>query len=291
MRKAEPPPLSQADTVADSFRLIVAEGLDHLEAHREPACAGDAEAIHQFRVALRRLRASLKLFRRMLDPVARDGFNDALRALGRILGAARDWDVFLLETIPSIIELVPSEADALNALVMPAERERETAHLALRTALSAPATEVVLQDLRDWSAAPDAFTRRKTAHSPVADVAARMLDRLAGAARRKRRRLRKQTDEERHALRKALKSLRYGVEMLQSLYRRDRLKPYRKRLSRLQEDLGQLNDAIAAVELVNRLPLLPGRAVVVQWSESRRQGALEMLPAAWRRFRATRPFW
>ena len=283
MRKAEPPPLAPADTLRDSLRLILAEGLDHLDAHRTAAHGGDAEALHQARVALRRLRSALKLFRRHLDPAAGDGFNDLLRGLGRTLGAARDWDVFVLETLPAL-------PDALS-LLAPAQQRRDIAHVSLRATLDNPATAAILRDLRDWSTAPAAFIDASRASRTVGDAAGPMLDRLARTVRRRGRRLARQDDEERHALRKALKGLRYGIEMLHSLHDPDAVKPYRKALSVLQEDLGRLNDAIAAAELAERLPESAGRAVILRWSQERKRAALLELPVTWSRFRTMPDFW
>lgn len=287
MRKAEPPPLSSADTLFDSQRLILGEGLDHLQAHLAGCHDGDAEAIHQARIALRRLRSALRLFRRHLDPVARDGFNAALRALGRTLGAARDWDVFVLETIPA----VRAGSDAIETLAGPAQGERDAAHLRLRAVLEDPQTQAILHDLRDWSGLPAAFAEPADADRTIGHEAGRMLDRLVRSARRRGRKLDRQDDIGRHALRKSLKSLRYGLEMLQSLHEHQAAKPYRKALSHLQEELGQLNDAIAAVELADRLPDGPGRDAVRHWSHKRKRAALEGLPAAWHRFRKMPTFW
>ncbi|WP_419728071.1 CHAD domain-containing protein [Lichenicola sp.] len=291
MRKAEPPPLSVGDTLGKSLRLVLAEGLDHLDAHRTDALAGVPEAIHQARVALRRLRSALKLFRRHLNPAARDGFNDALRGFGRTLGDARDWDVFVTETVPGVKKAQPGLADALTTLLEPAERARMQRHAAMRALLEDARTDAVLHDIRDWSAEPIAFFPRKMAGRLIEQEAAPLLDGLARTVRRRGSRLPEQDDEERHALRKALKSLRYGIEMLEALHDRETAKPYRQALSRLQEDLGQLNDAIAAAELVHRLPDLPGRAVIEAWAADRRQTALEELPAAWTQFRAMPSFW
>ncbi|MGI4748832.1 MAG: CHAD domain-containing protein [Janthinobacterium lividum] len=291
MRKAEPPPLSSGDTLSNSLRLVVGEGLEHLDAHRAGAFAGDAEAIHQARVALRRLRSALKLFRRHLNPPARDGFNDALRTFGRTLGAARDWDVFVLETVPAIMTAVPDRSEALGVLLAPAQQERDLGHLAMRALLQDPHTDAVLRDLGDWSGDRVAFFPRKAAKRSIADEAGPLLDRLAKSVRRRASGLEEQNDEERHALRKALKSLRYGIEMLESLHDRRTAKPYRQALSVLQEDLGRLNDAIGAVELVHRMPDEPGRLVIDQWANGQRQAALIELPAAWRQFRSMPAFW
>lgn len=291
LRKAEPPPLFSGDTVSNSLRLVIGEGLDHLEAHRAGAFVGDPEAIHQARVALRRLRSALKLFRRHLNPSARDGFNDALRTLGRTLGAARDWDVFVLETVPAVMAMIPNQAEALGALVAPAQHERELGHVAVRALLEAPQTDAMLQDLGSWSGDRVAFSPPKAARQSIADEAGPLLDRLAKSVRKRATGLEEQDDEERHALRKALKSLRYGIEMLESLHGRGNTKPYRQALSVLQEDLGRLNDAIAAVELVHRLPDQPGRLVIEAWANERRREALIELPAAWHQFKAIPAFW
>lgn len=291
MRKAEPPPLSNRDTLSDSLRLTIAEGLDHLDAHLAAARAGDDEAIHQARVALRRLRSALRLFGRHLDPVARDGFNDALRTLGRALGGARDWDVFVLETIPAVHREAPDAGGALAAMIGPAGQARREAHLALQAALDDPRNAAVLQDLRDWARLAVAFATPEAAGRRIGREAEAMLDRLARRVRRRGRHLSRLDDEGRHELRKALKALRYGIEMLQALHGERGMHRYRRRLAALQEDLGRLNDAIAAADLAGRLEAGAGREAVAGWSAGRRQAALEELPAAWRRFRAMRPFW
>ncbi len=289
MRLAMPPPLSADDTMEDGLRLMLGEGLDHLGAHLPAARGGGMEAIHQSRVALRRCRSTLRLFRRHLEPVAADGFDDALRRLGRSLGMARDWDVFTRETLPAILQASPDSP--LDTLRAPADQARDAAHDALRIVLHAPLTDAVLADLRVWTGAGTAFFPERDAERRLAREAPAMLDRLARRVRRRGRDLATQDDEERHDLRKALKALRYGIQMLDTLYEDKRVKPYRKALGTLQDDMGTLNDAIAAVELAHRLPDGPGRQAVEQWSDALKQVSLQALPASWHRFRAMRPFW
>ncbi len=290
MRLAMPPPLAADDTMEDGLRLMLGEGLDHLKAHLPAARRGEMEAIHQTRVALRRCRSTLKLFRRHLEPVAADGFDDALRRLGRSLGMARDWDVFTCETLPAIQRASP-DPRPLDALQAPAAQARDAAHDALRVVLHAPLTEAVLADLHSWAGATTAFFPERDALRRLAREAPAMLDRLARRVRRRGRDLATQNDEERHDLRKALKGLRYGIQMLDTLYEDKRVKPYRKALSTLQDDMGTLNDAIAAVELAHRLPDGPGRQAVERWSNDLKQASLLALPASWHRFRAMRRFW
>ena len=68
--------------------------LDHLVRNEPAGRAGDAEGIHQMRVAVRRLRAVLSTFARLLPPEPRRWASDELRWLADALGEARDLDVF-----------------------------------------------------------------------------------------------------------------------------------------------------------------------------------------------------
>jgi inorganic triphosphatase YgiF len=60
--------------------------------------SGAPEAIHQMRVACRRLRAALSLFRAVLPPEETAAFRDGFRDLAQGLGLVRDIDVLIAET-------------------------------------------------------------------------------------------------------------------------------------------------------------------------------------------------
>jgi triphosphatase len=54
-----------------------------------------AEAVHQMRVAVRRARSAMSIFRPIVEAGALDAVNSSLKALGRQLGPSRDWDVLV----------------------------------------------------------------------------------------------------------------------------------------------------------------------------------------------------
>ncbi|MBL7406484.1 CHAD domain-containing protein, partial [Escherichia coli] len=63
------------------------------------------EALHQIRVALRRLRSALSLFGPMLETDPRAAaFNDEIKRVTEPFGHARNLDVFLSDTLPDIAE-------------------------------------------------------------------------------------------------------------------------------------------------------------------------------------------
>jgi inorganic triphosphatase YgiF len=66
----------------DGLRLIVGEILSHLLSKKSAALAGDAEGIHQIRVAITRLRSALRLFAPLLEPHAAGAFQSKLQRHG-----------------------------------------------------------------------------------------------------------------------------------------------------------------------------------------------------------------
>ena len=101
-RKARPIRFAPHVSGAVAFRTIAGSCLAHFTENRPAALAGiDDEGIHQARVALRRLRSALVLFEDYTGTAASRAFQGTLRDMARVLGEARDWDVFLSETLPA----------------------------------------------------------------------------------------------------------------------------------------------------------------------------------------------
>ena len=224
------------------------------------------------RVAIRRLRAALRLFAPHLEPQAASGFNNRLRALGHVLGEARDWDVFCLQTLP-----------ALNAphLQDPAASRRAAAHAQLVNALAGPEPTALMLGLTAW--AEDAAAGDAT----LGEVAPTLLDRLAAKVAKRGKHIGHRSAEELHDLRKALKKLRYGADYLAGLYPKKAVKAYLKPVKQLQELLGGSNDAAMAATLAAAL----GATGLSDAGEARRAKALRRLPKAWRKFKEAKPFW
>ena len=279
-------------TAAEAFRRIAGTTLATLLANQPAAMAGVMEGVHQMRVSIRRLRASLALFRPHLaeEPEAR--FTEALRDLGRVLGEARDWDVFCTETLPRLTgEALPTAlADRLLPL---AETRRADAHQRLRAALEEPAVSRTILGLAAWAEDPAALSGEAEGGAmaePLEDLAEELEEALLRRVKRRGRRIRRRSDEELHALRKALKKLRYGLEFLAPLHRKKRLQAYLHRCKAMQEQLGAMNDAAMAVSLVHQLAaqdaaLTAAIGPLEQWAGAQRAEALARLPKAWRAFR------
>lgn len=285
-------------TAAEGFRDIVAGALSHLAANVALAGAGDPEGVHQVRVAARRLRAALLVFKRHLRRKRVRAFGGRLRDLGRVLGEARDWDVFVEETLAAA-RAGTSGADWPDELARAAENRRQDAQSRAAAALRSRKFTALVLKLSAWVEAG--------AHDPsvlgdaamggkLADVAADLLDRVEEKVLERGDHLGDLSEEELHALRKAMKKLRYDAEFFEALYGRDVVKSYRKQCEHLQELLGRYNDAHTMASLTTLLAdgddrLAAAREAGLAWAEAEREAARADLAPAWAEFRAAEPFW
>ncbi|HUB46024.1 MAG TPA: CHAD domain-containing protein [Acetobacteraceae bacterium] len=289
--------LTSATGGADAFRKIMAAGLDHLLANRNPTLAGNAEGLHQMRVAIRRLRTALRFFKPHLEKHAVARFDAELRRIGRVFGEARDWDVFCLEILPET--LADGAAGWREMLPEPAQERRNAAYRDAVEEIQAPAFTALVLGLAAWAeqGRGKAFLVGDHAlHRPVAALCPVLLDRLADKVERRGRHIEHGSDTDRHALRKSVKKLRYAIDYVAGAYPREATKAYLHACEHLQHSLGTINDAVAATGLVERLAegrsdLTPALGALANILAARRRDALEDLPKQWRHFRNEPRFW
>lgn len=298
-RKARHVELAPRTTGADAFAQILGSGLDHLLANRAAALAGNAEGLHQMRVAIRRLRAALRLFRPLLEATATARFEAELRRIGQVLGEARDWDVFCQQILPETLDDDVAEGWR-HLLQQPAEARRSAAYRHVAQEVEGRAFTGLAIGLAAWAEQgrrnPRLLGDAALGRS-ITDIAPSLLDRLAHKVARRGRHIAQQSDPQRHALRKSLKKLRYGIDYLAALYPHKAVKPYLHACKKLQQVLGDSNDAVTATGLAQRLAegprpdLAPALGALASELERRRAQALADLPKRWRKFRAAPHFW
>jgi inorganic triphosphatase YgiF len=311
----EPPPwrrsgkveLDGAASLDEGIRAILGSGLAHWLDNESAAADGrQSEGVHQMRVALRRLRSALSLFRPYLGEADRASFGDDLRRIVRALGPARDLDVLHEEVIGEPLQAMPGR-QSLQALAGIVETERERAYEQVRQMIASPDyARAVLRfavwiGRRGWriQADPD---RLAALAEPLEVHARRLLDKRRKAALKRGRDFASLDAVQRHELRIALKKLRYAGEFFVALYRRKATARYLARVADLQERLGRLNDAsVAAGTLRALLDRHLGRAdmadlalaagEVVGWHGRAAALSEPELGAIWRRFVDAKPFW
>ncbi len=124
---------SARDDAADSARRYVAAQAAQLRALSPRAAAGDDDAVHDARTATRRLRAGLDVSRSLVDDPA--PLMDALRDLGRTLGAVRDPAVQLAWLRTALADAPGDDPPARARLVEDRLGARRTGLVALRRQL------------------------------------------------------------------------------------------------------------------------------------------------------------
>ena len=264
------------------------------------ATAGDGQGpipVHQMRVATRRLRSALSIFKGVAACPGVTPLGPALKATAAALGLARDWDVFLDGTGAQAAALFPDDR-RLQALLAAGRRRRTLAYAGLRTHLAgAPFRTLTLSlacaaALRPWEGQDPA--QDKLLQADTAGFAAAVLARRMRQVRHAGRGLHGLPVAALHELRKDCKRLRYAAEFFQPLFPERRGRRFIRRLSAVQEALGLLNDGAAAAGLLAQL----GRAGegyaagLVMGVAAAGGGAVRAeVQVAWRKFRDTHPFW
>ena len=273
--KAAPIELDEALTPATAARRIVGAGLAQLQANEEGVLnSRDPEFVHQARIALRRTRSALRMFRGPIGEPQAKAWRDALGGIAAALGEARDWDVFATETFP---QLAAAHGDAAQRRKLAAaiSRERKAARATARAALGSPAYARTMIELARW-----------IAHEGDDTIASQELREFAAATlgKRHKRLLRDAADvaslppPERHQVRIDAKRLRYGTDALQSLFKPRRVRAHRKALQSLQDALGATNDAATAATLLPRLAAPDEFAAFARgWLAARSRGDTAML--------------
>ena len=214
---------------------------DDLIQHDPGVRRGDPEAVHKMRVATRRLRSTLKTFRRSFPAAAELG--SELKWLADLLGAVRDGQV-------QKGKLLAGVEDGGDGFQPVAERIRQ--HLDTQVEQGRQALGKVLESER-YLALLDRVDRLADEPEPVEDDPIRRARRsLAKADGLLDRALADGVDAELHEARKAYKRARYAVEVFAPSGGKP-AKQLVKRLTDLQDVLGAHQDSVVARELLHEL--------------------------------------
>jgi inorganic triphosphatase YgiF len=290
-------------TLDDAVQAVLSNTLWHFATNwaaiRE---AEDPHAIHQMRVALRRMRAALAMFKRALPCSEFDLLREEAKRIASALGPARDCDVFR-ETAASGPLAHPDRPDNCNTLIAAIEKRRIAAYADARSRLEDRDTTLFVlkvQRLLASRAWRNALSGPELAQAtaPAADFAQQILDRLRNRALKRGKNLMELSDEARHDLRIVLKNLRYGAEFYRGLFGRRRdVQTCLRTISVLQDRLGAHNDAVSAKQFMSGLATTHDAAAeramgfLLGWQARGTSLADAELGAAWKAFTQAKSFW
>ena len=246
--RAEPIGLALPLSEGDAFHAVAHACLRHYRLNEIVLLgARDADALHQARIALRRLRSAFLLFRPTVRGKDYRELRDELTWLSSQFGDARNLDVMLAG------EAGLRDDDPLHARLLKA---RGKAYARVESALRSDRARALMLRLALWTEI-GAWRFRERSGRDAADLAEHQLERQWRKVQRSAPRMGKASAEERHKLRLGVKKLRYAAEFFAGLCakrprlaRRDR---FIAALKDLQDRLGDLNDAEAAETVIAQL--------------------------------------
>jgi CHAD domain-containing protein len=206
----------------DGDRLVEAfdEFRREIEAQRGPAVIGEEpEALHDFRVAVRRTRSGLKHSAGLLSKKQRTRFQEEFSRLQDVTSAARDYEVWMA-SLPTDDPLKLVLAGCYDTARREASSELDARH--------------TRKLLARWHTVLASLPRGNTSVSSDARIGAQQRRVLAAGMSP----IIDADATELHGLRKRVKELRYLIE----LFMTDARRPLRKPLKKLQDALGEVQD-------------------------------------------------
>ncbi len=212
---------------------------------------GDPEAVHDARVAVRRLRSTLRTFRPLLERATVDPVRADLQWLGTALGRVRDAQVLSDRLIAAV------HAEPVELVVGPVAAR-------IRSSLAADTAHALEQLARDLD--DPRFARVLSALDHLVDTELARHQERAALRRLTRRALRRAdrklaaadtadgADRDRilHDARRAYKRARYAVETLEATAGKPAARLAR-RLTKVQDVLGAQHDTIVARQQLRSL--------------------------------------
>jgi CHAD domain-containing protein len=237
-------PLRERATAREAIAGAIGASALRLISHDAGVRMGeDPEAVHQARVATRRLRSDLRTFRDFVDPEWSQSLRDELKWLGAELGAVRDGDVLLARLESHAARLPDEEHFAVERVIARRAAERDDAHASLlgayRSSRYTDLLERVVAAAREPACGEDA-------ERPASEV-------LPSVVRGPWKHLRNAVDalgsdppdEALHEVRKRAKRCRYAAEAVTPVVGR-RAREFSRGVANVQDVLGEHQDAVIA---------------------------------------------
>ena len=251
--KAEPVHLRGRMTLEDAFQAIGLNCVAQIEANVPGVLKQHVESLHQMRVGLRRLRAAQDMVDGLVtlpEPLAAD-----IEWLAGELGDARNWDVFLDSVLPRL-PLTEEQKPSLARVEAAAREEAERHRARVRSAVGSPRYTTLMLALGGWIAGKG-WQHTSLPADPleqkIAKAAPKLVQHAAARVRKRARGYDLKRPECLHKVRIAAKKERYAREFFAALSHDRKATKRHDLLSGMQDELGGINDAFVARELVAQL--------------------------------------
>jgi len=288
--------------VSQAIQTILRHQLDYLTEWEDVARSpDDIEGVHQTRVAFRRMRSALTIFRQAIPKSVTSAWGQQMSELAGQLGKARDLDVFIDEALGRILGRLPLPGEEqLEVLV---RQHRDRAYEGVRTMLDSEAYARFKQEFgawvdgREWEKAELKDKQRKRLQGNLASFARKVLDRQERRVLEAGTHVNKHSAEEMHRLRIECKKLRYAAEFFLPLF--DGMVEFIGHMKGIQDLLGVMNDVVVMRGLLDEVlegvqePEPPAYAGgIIGWRTCTYHQLLESFDERWEELvEAKHPWW
>lgn len=289
------------DPMAEAGRKVLLVHFERMLLYEPGSRLGqDIEAVHDMRVATRRMRSALRLFGPFYEPETLRYYRRHLRSVAYALGEVRDLDVFM-DKAQQYVRANP--ATDLTPLFAAWEIRLADSRDILIAELDRKKTGRFIQRFHAFLTTPGegalSFDREgPVTATQVRHVAPRLIYELFEQVRAYDTVLENASLTTLHALRIDFKRLRYALEFFEEVLGRD-AKAVIQEVKGMQDHLGDLNDTRFAAEMLREFvveasttrkgkvrprPDLDGVGQYIAFQESEQARLVETLPAAWAHF-------
>ena len=292
---------SMAQAGKKTLRYFFAEMLRHEEGTKK---GEDIEALHDMRVATRRMRAAFDVFGDAFNPKILKVHLKGLRRTGRGLGHVRDLDVFMEKASIYIKGLSGEASSGLDPLLGTWLNQRELARQEMLNYLNSEDYQQFKKLFNIFLQTP-LLGEKKNANQAVPepnlvrDIAPVLVYSRLASVRAFDAILESATVSQLHALRIEFKKLRYTLEYFREVLGAD-CEAVIQEIKGLQDHLGDLNDADVACRLLNEflqnweanqmsLPLSQRKSsepvvAYLAYRHAERHRLMTTFPSAWQNF-------
>ncbi|WP_416061161.1 CHAD domain-containing protein [Rhodococcus indonesiensis] len=237
-------------------KVVRARGVlaDYLDTQLEAIAAGDVwlrrglDPIHPTRVAIRRLRSTLRTFRKVFEPTQRSWLDSELYWYAGVLGQVRDVQVQRVRLAAALEDLPPELVMGPVAARIDTDLRADERHRldeVLRT-LDSDRYRTLLATLARWRIQPP--LTEEADRPRVIVKAARRAERKADT--RARTAADGEDEQALHLARRSAKRARYAAELAAPLLGRHRAKRTISHYTRIQQVLGEHQDSAVATDLL-----------------------------------------
>ncbi|MBF0622239.1 MAG: CHAD domain-containing protein [Magnetococcales bacterium] len=291
-------PITAKMSTEKAFQTILQHNFKYMEGWAAVAYEGkNIRGVHQARVAFRRMRSSLGIFRRAFPRTVTDHYRVEMKWAASAMGQARDTDVFISETLAN----APKGAGKaeLTALV---EAHHKDAYKQVRAMFDSGRYKKFKSDFKAWSGGKwgkvDPKAKKKMAMN-VADYAKMELGRRYNKLEALGKGHAKMSDDELHRLRIECKKMRYACEFFVPVLGKAAMRKFIANLKAVQGLLGSMQDASVMPVLLGEITAGNKNAKVKKYCDSlvgssakgTKADVRKKLPGVWKTFTGTKRPW